>query len=48
MPSRRRPRITFETIQHSISRAKIILVEIASLIALAYVLYHGLKIEMKW
>ena len=40
--------LDFEQIQQNISRAKILLVELASLIALAFILFHGLMAEFKW
>lgn len=48
MPSPRRSRLTFETFQHFICNAKILLVEIAGLIGLVVLLYHGLRIEIRW
>jgi len=38
----------FDRIQRFISHAKILLVEIAGTIGLIVLIYHGLKLEMKW
>ena len=38
----------FEKFQRFMSRAKVILVEIASFIGLGLILYQGLRLEMKW
>ena len=42
------PTDRFEQIQRLFSRAKILAVELASLIGLVVILYEGIKHELKW
>ena len=44
----RRSRLTFEEFQQYIFRAKIIVVDIAGLIGLVVLLFHGLMKEFRW
>jgi hypothetical protein len=46
--SPRKKRVRFEDIPRFFSRAKIILVEIASTIGLLILLFEGIKHELKW
>jgi hypothetical protein len=40
--------ISFEDIQRYFAYSKVIIAELASLIGLTFLLYQGLKLEMKW